>query len=172
MMKHPMTLVALSTLVLASASCSGVKAQTPEYGIKADRPATGSAIRPYAVRGSAIPVNKTYAELSPEERQVVNTWYEHIQPGDEPPFPLEGLRPIYDALSKAQAKLLAQGELYIFATVDAKGQVTSTKIIGNPSPEMTKFAASLLLLTKFKPAVCGGAPCIMDFPLRHVFVVN
>ncbi|QTN21497.1 hypothetical protein HZ992_15025 [Rhizobacter sp. AJA081-3] len=172
MMKHQLTLVALSTLVFAAAWFSEVKAQTPEYGIKDDRPAAGSAIRPYAVRGSAIPIDKTYEELTPEEKQVVNTWYEHIPPGDEPPFPLEGLRPIYAALSKAQAKLMAQGELYIFATVDAKGQVTSTKIIGNPSPEMTKFAASLLLLTKFKPAVCGGAPCIMDFPLRHMFIVN
>ncbi len=171
-MRHQLTLAALSTLLLASAWCSGVKAQTSEYGIKADRPATGSAIRPYAVHGSAIPLNKSYGQLTAEEKQAFNRWYEHVEPGDEPPFPLEGLRPIYDALRKAQAKLLVEGELYIFATVDVNGQVTSTKIIGNPSPEMSKFAASLLLLTKFKPAVCGGKPCIMDFPLRQRFVVQ
>ena len=171
-MRHPLNFFALTAVILASIWSSGVKAQTPEYGIKDDRPAPGSALRPYAVKGSALPINKTYEQLSAEEKQAINNWYEYIAPGDEPPFPLEGLRPIYDALRKAQAKLLVNGELYIFATVDATGQVTSTKIIGNPSPEMTNFAASLLLLTKFKPAVCGGKPCVMDFPLRQMFVVR
>jgi len=37
---------------------------------------------------------------------------------------------------------------------------------------MTKFESSVLLLTKFKPAVCAGKPCKMQFPFRFKFRVE
>jgi hypothetical protein len=50
--------------------------------------------------------------------------------------------------------------------------VSGVKAWGSPSPEMTKFAASVLLLTRFKPAICGGQKCRMDFPLKYLFIVD
>jgi hypothetical protein len=38
--------------------------------------------------------------------------------------------------------------------------------------DMANFAGKVLLLTAFKPAVCRGRPCRMDFPLMYEFVVN
>jgi hypothetical protein len=99
----------------------------------------------------------------------VHRWYESIAPGDEPPFPLDGLKPV---VWKGQAKLLGTGELFLIATVEANGVVAQVKAIGSPSPEMTKFASTVLLLTKFKPAVCAGRPCKMDFPLWYSFRVE
>ena len=156
-------------VVAASALAQDAK---PQYGIKFDQPDAGSMIRREAVRGSSIPINRTYAQLSQAEREQVRGWYEAMPPTDEPPFPTDGLKPILDALRKAQAKLLVTGELFLVASVDSSGAVIEVKAIGSPSPEMVKFAASVLLFTKFKPAVCGGLPCRMEFPLHQTFLVQ
>jgi hypothetical protein len=163
-LSHVAALMALGT------SLSGA-AQTapPEHHIKSERPAAGSLIRPEVVRSTAVPINRTYHQLTLEQRAIVHGWYENIASGDEPPFPAEGTKRIHDAVRKAQAKLLVTGELILVATVEATGEVSTVKVIGSPSPEMTQFAASVLLLTKFKPAVCGGLPCKMDFPLAYEF---
>ena len=149
-------------------------AQTPkpEYGIKEAEARTGSAIKRYEVQGSPIAINKRYNELSIAERASLNQYYEKMEPGDEPPFPSEGLKPIHEAIRKGQAKLLVTGELILLATVGATGEVLEIKAIGSPSPEMTQFAASALFLTKFKPGLCQGQPCKMEFPFRFNFRVQ
>jgi hypothetical protein len=154
------------TLLTLSAQAQTSK---PEYVIKEDEPRTGSLIRRNAVHGSSIPINKRYDELTAEEKASVNQDYEKIEPGDEPPFPLDGLRPVYDAVRKIQGKLQVRGELYLIVTVGADGKATEVKVIGSPSPEMVRGAASVMLLTKFKPAQCRGQPCRMDFPFHFDF---
>jgi hypothetical protein len=145
---------------------------TPEHAIKEEDPPIGSRIRRDEVNWAALPVNQTYQQLTPEERAHVNSWYEHVAPGDEPPFPLDGMRSILDVVRKGQEKLLVTGKLYLVATVEPSGKVSAVKAYGSPNPEMAKFASEVLLLTKFKPAVCGGRPCRMDFPLSYNFKVE
>ena len=168
--------MSLLKLFLISTTLVGtsVVAQTslPQYGIKEDQPRTGSIIKRNLVFGRRVPNNKRYDELTADEKASVKGYYEQMEPGDEPPFPTDGLRSIDSALLKAQAKLLISGELTLVASVDADGQVTEVKTIGSPSPEMTRFAASVLLLTKFKPALCLGQPCRMEFPFRYLFRVE
>lgn len=53
--------------------------------------------------------------------------------------------------------------------VGADGKVTEVKAIGSPGAEMVQYAGAVLILTKFKPAVCSGRPCRMEFPLRQYF---
>ena len=144
-------------------------APAPEYGIKEDRPRTGSMIRRQMVGPVAIPVHLSYDQLSPEDRAKFNTNYENVAPGDEPPFPTGGLKTILDPLRKAQASLLVEGDLFLVAKVDSSGVPQEVVAYGSPSPAMTQLAARILLLTKFKPAVCGGQPCAMEFPLRILF---
>lgn len=141
----------------------------PEYGIRQDLPTTGSNIRRYTFSGSVIPINKRYHELSAEERELVNGYYEHVAPGDEPPFPAEGLRSIHDAVRKAQEHLRVRGDLTLIASVSPQGEVTQVEAIGSPSREITEFAATVLFSTKFKPAVCHGEPCAMQFPVYYSF---
>jgi len=169
---HRLAAVLLGTgALLAHFGCTAQKS-IPEYSIKFENPPIGSHIRRDAMRGSPIPINRSYHELTPEQRATVHRWYENIAPGDEPPFPLDGLKPVHDAVRKVQAKLLVAGELFLIATVEANGEVAQVKAIGSPSPEMTKFASTIVLLTKFKPAVCAGRPCKMDFPLWYSFRVE
>src|SRR5687768_14386837 len=108
-MKMPPRALMLVALVgLAASVCF---AQSSQYDIKDRDPPTGSNIRRNITEGSRIPINKTYSELSPEEKEAINRYYEKIEPGDEPPFPAEGLRPIHNAVAAAQQTLLVTGQL-------------------------------------------------------------
>ena len=168
----------VAILFIAGVSVGAVSSQciaqesTPEHSIKEDNPPTGTRIRRDVVKWVALPVNQTYQQLTPQERAYVNSWYEHVAPGDEPPFPLNGMRSILDMVHKGHEKLLVTGKLYLVATVEPSGKVSTVKAYNAPSPEMAKFAGEVLLLTKFKPAVCGGRPCRMDFPLLYNFKVE
>jgi hypothetical protein len=144
----------------------------PEYSVQEDAPRTGSIIRHDQVSSTILPLNRTYQQLTPEQRGYVNSWYEYVAPGDEPPFPLDGLRPIFDAVRKGQEKLGVRGRLLFVATVEPDGKVSTVKAYGSPSPEMANFVGTVLLITKFKPAVCSGRPCRMDFPLSYQFKVR
>jgi outer membrane biosynthesis protein TonB len=110
--------------------------------------------------------------MSPEERDAIHRYYEKIETGDEPPFPAEGLRPVHGAVAKAQQKLLVTGQLILLASVGPDGNVTEVKAIGSPSPEMVQAAGSIVAFTKFKPALCKGKPCKMDFPFVFNFKVQ
>jgi hypothetical protein len=116
---------------------------------------------------SKIPLSKTYAEFTPNEKADFLALYEAMGPGDEPPFPIEGIKPIFSAVKKAQFKIKARGELNFAVSVGADGKATKVEDYGSSNkPEMTQLAGSILLMTKFKPAVCGGKPCAMQFPFR------
>jgi hypothetical protein len=165
----------MATAVLAGAFGSSAAAQPlppPEYGVRFDRPPLGSSIRRFAVKSEGFPVNRRYHELTEAERAMVHAPYERIEPGDEPPFPAEGLKPILEAIRKGQDRLLVTGLLTIVATVDQNGDVKSAKVLTSPNDEMAKFVGKLLFVTKFKPAVCAGQPCGMDYLLDLRFNVE
>jgi hypothetical protein len=62
----------LLLLALASLATSSLLAQpNPQYNIKDRDPPTGSNIRRNITEGSRIPINKTYGEMSPEEREAI-----------------------------------------------------------------------------------------------------
>ena len=128
---------------------------------------TGTMIKKQIRWSSKIPLNRTYAELSPQQKAEFHAMYESIPPGDEPPFPLEGLKSVFTAIKKAQGKLQANGDLNMAVTVGPDGKAKQVADYGSvDNPEMTKFAASVLLMTRFKPAVCAGTPCTMQFPFN------
>ena len=146
-------------------------APTAEYQIRQADPDIGTNIkRNKTARGPQIALNLPYEKLPEADRQVLHSWWTHIAPGDEPPFPLEGLRALYEPLGNAHDRLAHPGDLYVVATVGADGTVTEAKVFKAPNDQMALFAGRLLYVTKFKPAVCSGKPCQMDFPLQMRFV--
>ena len=58
------------------------------------------------------------------------------------------------------------GELSLVAPIDSTGQASSVDVLRAGDAVLARRVASVLMLTKYKPAVCGGRPCAMDFPLR------
>lgn len=163
----------LCTLLLTYTALASAQSEPkPEFVIKEDQAVTGSYIRRNEVSGGQVPMNVPYEQLSPADRQILHSWWEKVNDGDEPPFPLAGLKAIIDPIRKGQRQLGDTGELFIVATVRADGSVSNVALFDSPSDAMTQFAARVLLLTKFKPAKCAGKPCQMDFPFRMNFSVR
>ena len=150
-------------VTIALAPCA---AQTnPKYNVKEDEPRTGSLIRKDLSSSINVAINRTYAELSIEEKARVRANYIDMPETDEPPFPKAGLQALVKPITQGQQKLLVRGVLSLVGIVDPKGQVVEVRSIGSPSPEMTKFASQVMLLTDFKPGICSDKPCTMEFPL-------
>lgn len=157
------------TLLAAVSSLPAIPADpAPQYSIKRG-PAAGSLIPRDAVTGFRLPLNLRYAELSEADKAYVRGWYESMKPGDEPPYPANGLKPVLEKVAAVQQKLRVEGLLELDATIDTAGRVTSVKAWKSPDPELTRLVATILVETPFKPAVCDGQPCRMDFPMRQVF---
>jgi hypothetical protein len=129
---------------------------------------TGTIIKRDLEWSSKIPLNKTYAQFSESEKAEFHALYESMPPGDEPPFPAEGLRPVFNSIKKGQQIVRARGRLNMVVNVDATGKAVDVVDLGGVGGanalEMTRFAGSVLLMTKFKPAVCAGKPCKSQFP--------
>lgn len=129
---------------------------------------TGTIIRKDLVWNSKIPLNKKYGEFTPEERAELHALYESMPPGDEPPFPVQGLKPIFNSIKKGQQIVKARGTLNLVVTVGPDGKATEVADMGGVggvnASEMVNYAGSVLLMAKYKPAICGGKPCKSQFP--------
>lgn len=143
----------------------------PVYKLKSEDPRTGTSIR-HDLAISGLPYNKTYAQLSEEDKLILRSVYENLDPDDEPPFPVRGYKTLFKAMNTVQRKLMERGDLVIVVRVDAEGNGTGVKVYKSPDPELTQVVATLMLLEKYKPALCHGKPCAMEFPLHVVFTVE
>ena len=150
-------LAAVSALAFHSA-----QAQSPNWS-----PATGSTgtILKQDIRwNSKIPLNKTYGEFTPGEKAELHKMYESLAPGDEPPFPAEGIKPIFTAIKNAQRVLQARGQIDMKVTVGPDGKAIKVEDVGSVAAgKMTELAQQVLLQTTYKPAVCNGQPCTMQY---------
>ena len=59
--------------------------QLPQYKLKQPEPTTGTNIRSDVASG-AMPFDKRYGELTPEQQGRLKSQYERMGPEDEPPF--------------------------------------------------------------------------------------
>jgi hypothetical protein len=125
---------------------------------------TGTIIKKDIRWNSKIPLKATYEQLTPEQKAELHKMYEALPEGDEPPFPEEGIKPIFSAIKKAQRIRQARGELIMAVTVGPDGKATVVEELGSVYDlQMTELAEQVLLLTKYKPAKCKGEPCTMKF---------
>ncbi len=129
---------------------------------------TGTIIRRDLEWSSKIPLDKTYEQFAPEEKAEFHALYVALAAGDEPPFPAAGMRPVFNSIKKGQQIVRARGQLNLVVTVGPDGKALEVADLGGVgganAMEMARFAGSVLLMTKFKPAVCGGNPCKSQFP--------
>jgi hypothetical protein len=174
-MKTPASILlfAIATLTSGHAQAQATSAEMPSRMSGQQAPtrnhssatqSTGTIIKKGIRWESRIPLNKTYAQLTPEQRQILHSMYENIAPGDEPPFPEKGIKPIFNAVSNAQHILQARGDLNMTVTVGPDGKALQVEDFSDVrSTQMREALQNALMLTKYKPAVCGGAPCTMQF---------
>jgi hypothetical protein len=162
----------LLAAVLAGNVRAAEELPPPIYALKQEVASTGTNIPRRAVTSGRIPLNRRYADLTADEKDVVKSAYEAMYPLDEPPYPADGTLPIFRAVRTLQSKLLAQGDLTLFVDVDAQGKATAVSVMQSPDPKLAQAVAEVLMLTKYKPAVCRGQPCSMGYPFRMTFSVE
>lgn len=137
---------------------------------------TGTILRKQLTWNSNIPLNKTWEQLTPEQKAQLISLYESMAPGDEPPFPIDGIRPVFNSIAKGQRIVRARGTLNMVVNVSPEGKALEVidlgGVAGPNAREMTQFAQSVLLMTKFKPAVCAGKPCKSQFPFQLALQLN
>jgi hypothetical protein len=129
---------------------------------------TGTILKKDIRWESKIPLNKPYSELTPEQKEALHAMYPSLRPGDEPPFPEKGIKPIFNTVKNAQHVLQARGELDMVVTVDPDGKAVKVENLGNvQNPRMLEATQQALLQTKYKPGLCSGTPCTMQFRFQQ-----
>jgi hypothetical protein len=153
-------------------TCAGQEAARKSFAIKDPTYSIGSKMRRDIAYGFAVPAQKTYGEFDEDEKRTVKAGFGPMAANDEPPYPANGLKPIYTMMYQAQQRARLEGELFMIVQVGADGKGQSVSVVSSPSPDMTKFAAHVVMQAQYKPAVCDGKPCEMPYPFRMRFTMK
>lgn len=168
-MRKNLTALAAGLLLCAPLIASAADAAAPpkRYSLKQTEPSSGTHIV-REVASSNLPMDKPYAELTPQQQRTVKAQYEEMGPDDEPPYPLNGPRAIVRALAEGRNRLHVNGRLFLAVDVNGSGEATAVSVISSPDERLTQYAAAVLMKAKYKPARCSGEPCAMQYPLRFL----
>ena len=127
-MRLKRTNLALLTILIAltaqHAAFADNESNIKHYGIKQTSPSVGTNLTREIVKAGTIPLNKPYDELTPAQQQTLKDEYENLPAGDEPPFPVKGLFPIYKAIGIAHenSDLQYKGALNIYVLIDSSAK--------------------------------------------------
>lgn len=168
--------IALLILFASAAAMAQGDAEVKRYKLNRDTKFFGVTFGyGYGQRGNAetdIPFDKPWGQLTAAEQNLFKARYEGLGDRDEPPFPMNGLRSLFGPIVQGQQKMLVTGQFQADAEIDKEGKVASVVVLHTPDEQVTKVIANILLLTKFKPALCEGQPCAMPFPVNLSFKVE
>ncbi|RZT11151.1 hypothetical protein SAMN05216319_0370 [Duganella sp. CF402] len=156
-------LTILLPLILASSSACA------QYTLKQEQASVGTNLKRDIVTGGRVPFDKRYAELTPEQQAIVKSQYEAMGPTDEPPYPADGLGPVYKLFSLVQERTHATGYYSIAIEIDSQGKPTAVSFLKAEDEDVAKLLAQAALIQKYKPALCNGTPCAMQVPYRIAF---
>ena len=56
--------------------------------------------------------------------------------------------------------------------VDERGDAKSVSIYKTPDARLSNLVALMLTRSKFKPGLCEGRPCAMDYVFKYYFKVS
>jgi hypothetical protein len=173
---------ALRTLALAAASAlaaaTAAQAAAPDAAYYRVTDTLVGSYLPQDIITGPLPFDGTYAQLTPGQKAVLAADYENLGPGDEPPYPVYGLRHLVRPLVSYVETQDPVGPLVAAVTVDSRGNATSVTVYRSPDPQLARIVSGLMNLEKYKPATCHGQPCSMqyvlhlDFPSRNALPVS
>jgi hypothetical protein len=162
--------IAVTALMLSLPAAHAQQAvpASARYSLKDGLSRGGRMTDPIAT--GELPFNVPYAKLSSEQQRRLKALYERMEDDDEPPYPAHGVAPIYRALAEAPDVLgNLKGELVLHVDVDSEGNATSVAVIKTPDERINRYAAAVVMREKYKPALCSGKPCRMQFPIAAEF---
>lgn len=120
----------------------------------------------------ALPYDRSYEQLTPEQKAVVRAEYDSVGPNDEPPYPKYGLADVADAVSRMSVRDPIEGEVILTVRVDERGDAKSVSIYKTPDARLSNLVALMVTRSKFKPGLCDGRPCAMDYVFKYYFKVS
>ena len=165
---RPMSLpLALLVVVLIGSTGSSFAQQPgtgPRYSLRTFA-AAGTTPRAGELAIWHAPLDASYADLTPEQRRAFRAAYVGLADGDEPPYPVGGLRGITSRLHERMLGGGFEGDVDVAVTVDAGGSATEVAVRRSPGNASVALVASAAMEARYKPAVCAGTPCAMAFPL-------
>lgn len=124
------------------------------------------------IMSGAIPYDRNYEQLSPEQKAAVRAEYDSVGPKDEPPYPKYGLADVADAVSRMSVRDPIEGEVVLTVRVDERGDAKSVSIYKTPDARLSNLVALMVTRSKFKPGLCEGRPCAMDYVFRYYFKIS
>lgn len=66
-----------------------------------------------------------------------------------------------------------EGDVLLYLTIDADGNVTSAKVVRGPHPELNEAARKAMFKHRFRPAMKGGKPVIVErFPYQFTWIIE
>lgn len=143
------------------------KPQTAEpgrYSVPGSYTQPGSRTR-NVVATIAIPPTASWDQLSAAEKnRVVDRYYWALAPGDEPPYPVNGMQAGIKLIARIQGETSFEGSVIILTTVGIDGKAKSASVIGAP-PDVARYLGAAGMTPTYKPAMCQGTPCEMIFPM-------
>lgn len=146
------------------------KVESGSYTLKSADAPTGSHLLFTRVT-SDVPLKASWAQLSDAQRNGIKAQYRALEEGDEPPFPINGLRQLMDAAATIRDGFSAvSGVLRLYVLVGADGTASTVTAIGSPDAELARLIAAAVVLERYKSARCRGKPCAMLYPLAFDFV--
>ena len=141
-----------------------VVAEAIRYNVPANHQQYGSRI-PELAASLSIPPAASWAQLSvAEQNRVIENAYSTLAPGDEPPYPVNGVQTILKLVAEVQEKFDYHGRADIFITVGSDGKARSASVIGKAPKELARQLSAIALAQTYKPAICQGTPCEMIYP--------
>lgn len=160
----------LSVCVVAFTLLLSLPASSQDgYSLRANESRTGSRLRPVAYVGFPYPLDKPYEQFTVQEKDALKALYEPMAPEDEPPFPKEGMKRVFLAIKAAADKRRPRGTMTLVVHVNSAGVATNVDVLKATDAPFTQVSAKMFLVTEFKPAVCAGSPCAMQFPVSIEF---
>jgi hypothetical protein len=90
-----------------------------------------------SMRG-ALPYDRSYEQLTPEQKAVVRAEYDSVGPTDEPPYPKYGLSEVADAVARMPRREAIQGDVVLTVHVDERGDAKSVSIYKTPDAKLSK----------------------------------
>ncbi len=164
-MKHRHLILALAG---AMGLATGSAALAEELPYHISDTLVGSML-PQDIIRAAVPFDARYEELTADQKATLASDYENLPVGDEPPFPLYGLRHMVKPLVRFGDTYSPVGSVVASVMVDSQGHAGEVTVYKSPDPQLTRVVIGMLAFETFKPAVCHGQPCKMAYVLRLDF---
>jgi hypothetical protein len=98
--------------------------------------------------------------------------YENMGPNDEPPYPARGYGKLMRSIVSAGTSMQLEGPVDMGVVIGADGRANQVKVYQSPDAKTTTVIANVLMLEKYKPALCDGKPCIQEFPFAIQFTLE